>query len=130
MEQPKSKNSPEIDDDEFDKREAEVNKLLADLLEVREAAKIKAKEEQQAQKAKSESQSANEEEQVQKVSDRISDPMDALGDNNYVREFLSILSIKTASDLLNAKSGAIAKDLEAWRNEMGMKPLVGTGYVS
>lgn len=96
---------PEINDEEFDEKESELNKLLTGLIHKRFPPKDERVEQQEPER----------------------DPLDALG-NTYVREFLSFLNIESAEELLSTKSGLIAKDLETWRIEKGMKPLSENSY--
>ena len=107
-EQPDQTINPEINDEELDEKELELEALLTDLINKRLPPKNKPVEQQEHR--------------------RVS--LDVFG-NSYVREFLSFISIESAEQLLSAKTGLIAKDLEMWRNEKGMKPLsADKGYSS
>jgi hypothetical protein len=99
-EQPDQTINPEINDEELDEKELELEALLTDLINKRFPHKTKPVEQQEH--------------------GRVS--LDVFG-NSYVREFLSFISIESVEQLLSAKTGFIAKDLEMWRNEKGMKPL-------
>ena len=100
-EQSKQTIEPEINDEEFEEKESELEKLLTDLFQKRLPPKANPQSVEQQP-----------------------DPMDALGDT-YVREFLSFINITSATQLLSTKSGLIAEDLELWRKEKGMKPYKG-----
>jgi hypothetical protein len=118
---------PEIDDLVFDEKESELEKLLAELINQRVPPEAKSKS--QAANEKQKSRTDEVEDDTTKSS--LSDPIDALGDTTtWVRQFISFILIKSGSELLSAKSGAIVKDMEMWRKEKGMKPLSGTGYLS
>jgi hypothetical protein len=105
-EQLKQTIEPEINDEEFEEKESELDRLLTDLIQKRLPPKANPQPVEQQR-----------------------DPMDALGDT-YVREFLSFINITSAEQLLSTKSGLIAEDLEVWRKEKGMKPFAGNGYSS
>jgi hypothetical protein len=125
--QPAQTIAPEIDDFEFDEKESELEKLLTELINQR--APTEAKSKSQAANEKQTSRADETEDDMTKYSH--SDPIDALGDTTtWVRQFLSFILIKSGSELLSTKSGAIGKDMEMWRKEKGMKPLSGTGYLS
>jgi len=107
---------PEIDDDEFEHKESELDKLLTNLLDQRFEVKSNAKQNKE-QKSSDEKNT------------RTSDPMEVLG-GGYIRKFLSFIMIESAEQLFKTKSGLIAKDLVLWREEKGMKPLAGKGCIS
>jgi len=121
-EQPEELIAPEINDLEFDEKESDLDKLLVDLTHLRvppphEAANV-------------------EQSQSERVGGTKNPPLigfdesiDALGDSTtWVRQFLSFISIESGNELLDTKSGAIAKDMEMWRKEKGMKPFNGNSY--
>jgi hypothetical protein len=114
QEQTKQRNDPEINDEEFDRKKCELDVLLTDLMNNRLPPKVKPVLQQDERRQEPEQEPE-------------ADGLDALGDT-YVREFLSFLNIDSAKQLLSTKTGLIAKDLEIWRSERGMKPLSRNGY--
>merc|ERR1712238_398407 len=118
--QPEELIAPEINDLEFDEKESELDKLLVDLTHLRvppphEAANVDQSERVGGTKNPSYV--------------GFDESIDALGDSTtWVRQFLSYISIESGGELLDTKSGAIAKDMEMWRKEKGMKPFNGNSY--
>lgn len=107
--------SPEINDSEFDLRESELNTLLTELINKRASQDIEMK-----------SQDANlKQTPIVAVGSENKhlyyDRLDSLGDSStWIRQFLSFISIKSAEQFLNIKSGLIVKDLIIWRREKEM----------
>jgi len=110
QEQPSQINTPELNDKEFEEKASELSKVLTELYQKRLPTKSKAIEQDQPPH-----------EQEETSREPLCDPMDVL--DTFAREFLSFLEIESAEAFISTQTALIAKDLDVYRKEKGMKPL-------
>ena len=138
---------PEISEDEFDLKESELGVLISGLVTQHEAIDAKkaekkkkaAEKEKELEKANQKKKGADKDNNKKKLGGKSSsssksgnekavqyeDPMDVL--SSTAIDFLSSISIETADDFLNTRTGNMADQLIKWRKKKKMRALAGSG---